>query len=84
MLFIIFSSIILHIGHMEFTTGWGKLFTSLGNLTFHSDIPLNIFVSTKIINYFTPLQAMWFTFLFLWFSGMFVGLLICFFNDFIL
>lgn len=81
LLFIIFASIILHIGHLEFTSGWGKLFTSLGNLTFHSDIQINIFIPTRIINYFSPFQAMWFTFLFLWFSGMFIGLLVYFFNS---
>ena len=81
LLFIVFASILLHIGHMEFTSEWGKFFTSFGNLAFHSEVPLNIFVPTRIINYFTPLQAMWFTFLFLWFSGVFIGLLVYVLNS---
>lgn len=81
LLFIIFASILLHIGHMEFTTDWGKFFTSMGNLTFHTDVYIPISIPTRIINYFTPLQAMWFTFLFLWFSCMFVGLIVYLFNS---
>jgi hypothetical protein len=37
-------------------------------------------VSSDVLNYFTPLQAMWFTFLVSWFSGIFLGILIYFFN----
>lgn len=57
---------------------WGKTLASLSsnpNLQIIADAPF-VDVSAKIITFFTPIQATWFTFLLSWLGGIFLGLLI--------
>jgi len=57
---------------------WGKTLTTLSsNYDLHTiaDAPF-VDVSAKIITFFTPIQAVWFTFLLSWLGGIFLGLLI--------
>lgn len=57
---------------------WGKTLSTLsmnGNLRFTANAPF-IDISAKVITFFTPIQAVWFTFLLSWLGGIFLGLLI--------
>lgn len=81
-LFIIIVTFILLLIHgAEFSLQWGKVlktiaevgFSEIGNYPFTS-------VSSMVIRCFTPIQAMWFTFLVSWSNAVSIGLLIFMFN----
>lgn len=80
-LFIIALTILLPFFRIEWSTDWGSFLHTLARTTVLSDFGLTSFnFSPNVLAYFTPLQAMWFTFLVSWFSGIFLGLLIYAFN----
>lgn len=79
-LFIIIISIVLNLGNIEWNTDWGKVLGTLGTVNVGSLVSYKIIVSGKIVTFFTPLQAMWFTFLLSWLAGIFLGLIIYAFN----
>ena len=55
--------------------GWGKAFGTLANTNASTAMGLRTFISKRVLTYFTPWQAVWFTFLLSWLSGTFLGLL---------
>lgn len=75
-LFLLFLTIIINIAHIQFTSSWGKVLGTLANTNASSVIELKTFVSRNILYYFTPLQAMWFTFFLSWLVGIVLGLVI--------
>lgn len=65
----------------EMTLGWGK--------TLHTIAATNVSVNLRcyfveiseiVVDFFSPLQAVWFTFLVSWFSAVIIGLVICLCN----
>lgn len=66
-------------GNLSFE--WGKALSIIANtnaaLTFGSPF---VDISSTVITYFSPLSAVWFTFLLSWLCGTMVGLIIFFFN----
>lgn len=78
---LILVSILINVHTMEFTTNWGKVLGTLANTDAPRLVELYIIVSQRTLYYFTPLQAMWFTFILSWLSGIFLGLLIYIINS---
>ena len=75
-LFLMIMSVIVNLGHMEFTSQWGSFIRDPFVNNYLNENPRGyFFVVDHIVKYFTPLQAMWFTFLFLWLVGILLGLL---------
>ena len=73
------SSMFVNIGHMEWNTAWGDVLGVAATTNILSGMQLNyttIKVSSKIVLYFTPLQAMFFSFILMWLSFIFIGLII--------
>lgn len=75
-LFLILCTILLNFPHMMFTMDWGKVIGTLSSTDAASQIGVKTAISSHIIRYFTPLSAMWFTWLLSWLSGVFLGLVI--------
>ena len=74
-----FSTIIINIGHIKWGTSWGKVLGSAGTSTVLSTLGINytrVKVPTIVIRYYTPAQAMFFSFLLMVLSFIFIGLLI--------
>lgn len=65
----------------DLSLDWGTTFYSLanGNVRLPEGIA-KIEISKIIIEYFTPIQACFFTFLLSWLAGIFLGMIIFFFN----
>ncbi len=72
-IFIILLSILPFLFNIEWSSEWG---TALGKLSVYPSESVIAIVSSKIITYFTPLQAMYFTFLLSVINSIFLGLLI--------
>lgn len=75
-IFIFLCTLITALPDAEFTLEWGKLMNTLaysmgetGNSPFFE-------VSSMVTTFFTPLQAVWFTFLLSWLCGSMLGMLI--------
>ena len=75
--FILAVSLLLTVFSGGFSLGWGKTLSMLAtsqNLGWEG--ALTVDVSYIVITFFTPLQAVWFTFLLSWLGAVFVGLTI--------
>lgn len=79
-IFIILSSILLNLDCISFSNEWGKIITTIANTNVGTNFNIELNVSKNVIQFFTPVQAMWFTFLHSWFSGMILGYVIFLFN----
>lgn len=79
-LFLVFLTIAINIFNLQFTSEWGKVLGTLANTNAANLVGLKINVSSNILHYFSPLQAMWFTFLLNWLVGVLLGLIIYVFN----
>lgn len=80
-LFLFLCTVLLALPSAEWTAEWGKLiytlaYTDAAGAAGHHFIQVSGFV----ITYFTPLQAVWFTFLLSWLSAVMLGLIVCGFN----
>lgn len=62
--------------HIEFSLEWGRVLNTLASTGAGYATGLMPHISSRIMFYFTPLQATWFTFLLSWLSGIFLGLII--------
>ncbi len=80
-LFIFLISIISTICIADFSLDWGKTFYSIANggMRLPSGIP-RIELPKIIVEYFTPIQACFFTFLLSWLAGILLGLIVFFLN----
>lgn len=74
--FLLVGTILFHLSHMEFTSEWGKALGTLSSTNAAQVMGLNFFGDKHILKYFTPLQAMWFTYILSVLSGIIIGLMI--------
>ncbi|MCJ7840775.1 hypothetical protein MUB24_07620 [Lederbergia sp. NSJ-179] len=74
--FLFILTIGINLFHMHFTLEWGKVLGTLANTNAAQVVGLKMFISGSITHYFSPLQAIWFSFLLSWLAGVFLGLLI--------
>lgn len=73
-MFIIFCVVIFSLPNIEWSTDWGKLLYTISRTSAATYKDVWTFkVSWNVLNYFTPIQAMWFTFFMSWLSGMLLG-----------
>lgn len=82
---LLLSSIIVNIKYMQWDTRWGEVLGTASTTNIMQTIGQNyttVKVSTIIVRYYTPLQAMIYTFLLMWLSMTMIGLLIYIFNVF--
>lgn len=78
--FIMAFSIVLNLDCIEFTGEWGKILNTLANTTMGTKFQLGFSPEKDVINMFSPVSAMWFTFLHSWISGIVLGLVVFLFN----
>lgn len=82
-LFMLLSSIIVNIGHIQMGTSWGKSLILAGTTNICSILGIQydtVQISSIIVKYYTPAQAMLWSFLFLWMICIILGLIIYDFN----
>lgn len=78
-LFMALSSIVVNIGHIRWDVSWGKALLVAGTTNICSQLGINydtVKVSDIIVKYYTPAQAMFFSFLLLWMICVILGLII--------
>lgn len=78
-MFMLLSSIIVNIGHIQLDTSWGKglILAATTNLTSALVIQYDtVKVTGSIVRYYTPAQAMLWSFVFLWMICTILGLII--------
>lgn len=73
-------SIILNLNCIELSGDWGKVLNTLAVTDLGRRYNLGFNVEKNIITYFSPIGAIWFTFLHSWFSGVILGLIMFYFN----
>lgn len=78
--FIMIFSIVLNLDCMEFTGEWGKLLNTLANTSMDAEFQLGFDPIKNVVDLFSPISAMWFTFLHSWISGIILGFVVFFFN----
>lgn len=80
-LFIFLLSVLSTVFIADFSFDWGGTFYSLayGGISMPDNV-MKVEVPKIIIEYFTPIQACLFTFLMSWLAGIFLGMIIFFFN----
>lgn len=77
-IFLLLISLLFTVFTGEVSLEWGKTLVSLSaddRLHTIANAPF-VDISTKVITFFTPIQAVWFTFLLSWLGGLVLGLLI--------
>ncbi len=77
---VILFSIIFNLNIICITDEWGKVLNTLANTDAADQFNIGFKPDKNIINLFSPIQAMWFTFLHSWISGIILGLIIFLFN----
>ncbi len=78
-MFMLLSSVIVNIGHIQLDTSWGKglILAATTNLTSALEIQYDtVKVTGSIVRYYTPAQAMLWSFVFLWMICTILGLII--------
>ena len=78
--YIIFISIVVNIQYIKYDPDWGKILYTMAGTDAASQYGLKYNISQEIIDYFTPMQAMLFSFFLSWMVGIFLGLLIFMMN----
>ncbi len=79
-LFLFAASILVNLPQIQYSADWGKVLGTLAKTNASAAIGLGISVDLKIIEYFTPVQAVGFSLLLCWLVGIFMGFLIYFVN----
>lgn len=79
-LFVFLMSVLSTVFIADFSLDWGGTFYSLayGRLQWEG-VP-TVWIPKLIVEYFTPIQACWFTFLLSWIGGVFLGMIVFVFN----
>lgn len=80
-LFLLLLSMMMLLPNLQYTDDWGKVLGTLSKTSAYTVLGNKIFISSQIIDYFTPPQAMWFTFFLSWLAGIFLGLLVYMLNS---
>lgn len=79
--FILLCTVILSLPYAEITADWGKLISTLAYTETAASMGYYfIEVPAYVFTYFTPLQAIWFTFLLSWLTAILIGMIICSLN----
>jgi hypothetical protein len=82
-LILFITSILVNIRCISWTMSWGRVLGAAGTTAILESLNCNyntVLVSAKIINYFSPLQATFFSMILVWLSVVFLGLVIYVFN----
>lgn len=79
-LFLIAATILFSLPRAEWSLEWGNVLYTVSRYDIPGVSMKLINVSKEVLGYFTPLQAMWFTFLVSWISGILLGVLVYFCN----
>lgn len=77
------STIIVNIGHLTWNPSWGNVLGLAGTSNILEILRVNystVKLPGKVIQHFTPLQAIFFSALLMWLSFVFIGLIIYVFN----
>ncbi len=75
----LFFTIIFNIRYMQWGITWGDVLGSAGTSGIMTSLNIRyntVGISGSVIRYFTPMQAMFFSFILMWLSFVFVGMLI--------
>ena len=75
----LFFTIIFNIRYMQWGITWGDVLGSAGTSGIMTSLNIRyntVGISGSVIRYFTPMQAMFFSFILMWLSLVFVGMLI--------
>jgi hypothetical protein len=75
-LFLFAISILLNIQYIDFSADWGKVLGTMASKDVTSVSEINSSVSSRVLFYFTPQSAVWFTFLLSWLCGIFIGMIV--------
>lgn len=75
-LFIFLCTLITALPDAEFTLEWGKLINTMSYSGGGTQVSPFIEISSMVTTFFTPLSAVWFTFLLSWLCGCMLGMLI--------
>jgi hypothetical protein len=75
-LFLFLISNLFILTYIEPSFEWGKVFGTLANTDAAGKLDILCFVDNRVLSYFTPMQATWFTFLLSWLVGIFFGFII--------
>lgn len=79
-IFLFLCTLILALPNAELTLDWDPLILTLANKGPVNDAHPFINVSSRITTYFTPVSAVWFTFLLSWLCGIMLGMCVMCFN----
>ncbi len=79
--FLMIITIVINITAIQFTPEWGKALGTLANTNAAGMAGVKMFITSSTLHYFTPVQAMWFSFLLSWLAGVFLGLIIYVLNS---
>ncbi len=80
-LYILFCTVITSIPYAEFSFEWGQSIHTIANTNATTGMGYNFLnVSNFVVTYFTPVQAVWFTFLISSLVAVMLGMIIYFFN----
>lgn len=79
-IFIIIFSILINLDCIAFSNEWGKVITTLANTSAGTNFNIDLNVDKNTVLLFSPIQAMWFTYLHSWISGIILGFIILLFN----
>jgi hypothetical protein len=78
--FMLILSILLNINHLEYNSDWGKVIGTIGNGLALDFASRNVSINWTVINYFTPITAMFYSYLLLSLGGIFIGMILFFTN----
>lgn len=78
-LYIFFCTVITSVPYADFSFEWGQSIHTIANTNAAAEYHF-LNVSNFVVTYFTPLQAVWFTFLISSLAGVMIGMIIYFFN----
>jgi len=80
-IFLMFITVMINLPSIQFTMEWGKVLGTLANTNASIVVGLKTIITSSTLHYFSPLQAMWFSFLLSWLAGVFLGLMIYVINS---
>ncbi|WP_043934333.1 hypothetical protein [Bacillus sp. EB01] len=80
-IFLMVISILINLPTIQFSMEWGKVLGTLANTNASVVVGLKTVITSSTLHYFSPFQAMWFSFLLSWMAGIFLGLLIYLINS---
>lgn len=76
-MFIIVATLIFGQQHTEWSPEWGKVIHTIAETNIASSLECHfLYIPKMVVDYFTPLQAIFFTFLLSWLSGILIGLIV--------